>query len=190
MSALTNNRKTRERYPSLRQFEAGAAIYAGALAAVNAAGKLVPASDASGLTVLGRAEGAAAPGAMAAVKSGCFCYQSVTGANAVTAKSAGKVCYVSDDQTVTLAAGNHSVVAGTVYDVDEHGVWVVTGAAAPRAGDYAAADHDHDEDYLALPTAAAAIADVAAPGENSADLITALNAALAVLRSNGFIAAE
>lgn len=125
MAALSKNRKTSERIPALRQFEAGAKIYAGALVALNTAGKAVPASDTAGLTVVGRAEITAESGKMVTVKTGCFLYGNSTSA-AVTAAEVGKVCYVADDQTVAKT-GTNSIVAGLVYDIDKKGVWVLVG---------------------------------------------------------------
>ena len=126
MAALSKNRKTSERVPALRQFEAGAKIYAGALVALNTAGKAVPASDTAGLTVVGRAEITAESGKMVTVKTGCFLYGNSTSA-AVTAAEVGKVCYVADDQTVAKTGGTNSIVAGLVYDIDKKGVWVLVG---------------------------------------------------------------
>ena len=126
MAALSKNRKTSERIPALRQFEAGAKIYAGALVALNTAGKAVPASDTADLTVVGRAEITAESGKMVTVKTGCFLYENSTSA-AVTAAEVGKVCYVADDQTVAKTGGTNSIVAGLVYDIDKKGVWVLVG---------------------------------------------------------------
>ena len=126
MAALSKNRKTSERVPELRQFEAGAKIYAGALVALNTTGKAVPASDTAGLTVVGRAEITAESGKMVTVKTGCFLYENSTGA-AVTAAEVGKVCYVADDQTVAKTGGTNSIVAGLVYYIDKKGVWVLVG---------------------------------------------------------------
>lgn len=126
MAALSKNRKTSERVPALRQFEAAAKIYTGALVALNSAGKAVPASDTAGLTVIGRAELTAESGKMVTVKTGCFLYENSTGA-AVTAAEVGKVCYVADDQTVAKTGGTNSIVAGLVYYIDKKGVWVLVG---------------------------------------------------------------
>ena len=62
MAALTEPRNTRElhvgavHYSYEREVAASATVYAGALAAQDASGNAVPASDAAGLVVLGRAE--------------------------------------------------------------------------------------------------------------------------------------
>ncbi len=128
MAALSKNRKTSERVPALRQFEAGAKIYAGALVALNSAGKAVPASDTAGLTVIGRAELTAESGKMVTVKTGCFRFDNSTSTAEIKATEIGKVCYVTDDQTVSKTGGTNNIVAGLVFDVEKKGVWVLVGA--------------------------------------------------------------
>lgn len=123
MAALTKNRKTSERIAELRQLEAGGKICTGGMVAVNADGKAVPASDTSGLTVIGVALTSAAAGGMVTVKSSCFKFAfdgTLTGA------VIGKEVFVKDDQTVALTSTN-SIPAGTVFDVDGKGVWVIVG---------------------------------------------------------------
>lgn len=128
MAALSKNRKTSERVPALRQFEAAAKIYTGALVALNSAGKAVPASDTAGLTVIGRAELTAESGKMVTVKTGCFRFDNSTSTAEIKATEIGKVCYVADDQTVSKTGGTNNIVAGLVFDVDKKGVWVLVGA--------------------------------------------------------------
>ena len=128
MAALSKNRKTSERVPALRQFEAAAKIYTGALVALNSAGKAVPASDTAGLTVIGRAELTAESGKMVTVKSGCFRFDNSASTAVIKATEIGKVCYVTDDQTVSKTGGTNNIVAGLVFDVDKKGVWVLVGA--------------------------------------------------------------
>ncbi len=123
MSALTEDRGTLKKIPRLRTLEAAGTIYAGALVAVNGDGKAVAASDASGLTVIGCAQNAAAVGENVTAEAGCFAYEG----SGITNADIGKTAYVSDDQTVSLGAGTNSVVAGVVYDVDAEGVWIVIG---------------------------------------------------------------
>lgn len=127
MAALSKNRKTSERVPVLRQFETAAKIYTGALVALNSAGKAVPASDTAGLTVIGRAELTAESGKMVTVKTGCFRFDNSTSTAEIKATEIGKVCYVTDDQTVSKTGGTNNIVAGLVFDVDKKGVWVLTG---------------------------------------------------------------
>ena len=128
MAALSKNRKTSERVPALRQFEAAAKIYTGALVALNSAGKAVPASDTAGLTVIGRAELTAESGKMVTVMSGCFRFDNSASTAEIKATEIGKVCYVADDQTVSKTGGTNNIVAGLVFDVDKKGVWVLVGA--------------------------------------------------------------
>ena len=128
MAALSKNRKTSERVPALRQFEAAAKIYTGALVALNSAGKAVPASDTAGLTVIGRAELTAESGKMVTVKTGCFRFDNSTSTAEIKATEIGKVCYVADDQTVSKTGGTNNIVAGLVFDIDKKGVWVLAGA--------------------------------------------------------------
>ena len=128
MAALSKNRKTSERVPALRQFEAAAKIYTGALVALNSAGKAVPASDTAGLTVIGRAELTAESGKMVTVKIGCFRFDNSASTAEIKATEIGKVCYVADDQTVSKTGGTNNIVAGLVFDVDKKGVWVLAGA--------------------------------------------------------------
>ena len=182
MAALTKNRKTSERIPAVRQFEAAAKIYTGALVAVNASGKAVPAADADGLTVVGRAENSAVSGEMVTVKSGCFRYDNASGGAAITAADVGKIAYVADDHTVAKSAA-HGIPAGLIFDVEGKGVWV---DIVPVV------DSDTDTTYGAaaadtpgLVKQAAAVADA-----TSETVTTQLNALLAALRTAGIIAAE
>ena len=128
MAALTKNRSTPERVPALRQFESAGEIYAGALVALNSSGKAVPASDTAGLRVLGRAETRAKTGEMVTVRSGCFLFKNGSSTAALATADTGGVCYVIDDQTVGKTGGTNSIAAGLVYDVENRGVWVLTGA--------------------------------------------------------------
>lgn len=212
--SLTADRNTPARVPQMRTFVAGADIFGGAMVAINASGKAVPAADAAGLVVVGRAEYGAKAGENVSVKAGCFAYDAPTGVT-VTVADIGKTVFVVDDQTVAFTGTTHATKAGVVFDVDDEGVWVVVGrqnylvpAEVPALS--AAMIPDLSESYLEAPTPASATADVAltsvtgeagsevyAAGDGSANLLADLlalksgvNAALAVLRSNGFIAAQ
>lgn len=132
MAALTADRNTAARAPNIREprVKASTLIYAGALVALNA-GLAVPASTATGLKVIGRAEHRAdnsggADGAIR-VKVGCGCYRFANSASGdlIAAADIGSLCYAVDDQTVakTDASATRSV-AGTIFDVDDQGVWV------------------------------------------------------------------
>lgn len=126
MSALTEDRGTLKKFSRLRTLEAAGTIYAGAIVAVNSAGKAVSASDAANLKVIGCAQNAAISGENVSVEEGCFAYDG-TG---ITNADIGKTVYVVDDQTVSLSGGTNGVIAGTVYDVDPEGVWVAVGRTA------------------------------------------------------------
>ena len=125
MAYLTAERNTPERIGHVLAFPAAADIYAGALVAVNSDGAAIPASASSG-TVAGRAENTAAAGERVSVRIGCFAFD---GDN-ITLADTGKTVYVVDDHTVALTG---TVKAGTVYGVDEEGVWVDIRPAAAAA---------------------------------------------------------
>jgi len=138
MAALTADRKTNRKYVERLVCEdllvaANTTIFDGAIAATNAAGDLIPASDTAGITVQGRAAkqmvnatGAAkAPAHFARVETGVFGY-STSGGSAITKADIGKNCFILDDNTVVRTGGTaNAIVAGTVDDVDSDGtVWV------------------------------------------------------------------
>lgn len=129
MAALTEGRNTTELHVGGVHYsysrEAAATIYAGALAAQNADGKAVPASDAAGLVVLGRAETGANAGFGVVIRKGTYLYNNGEGAEALTAADIGKECFVVDDNTVGKVGGTNKVKAGTVLDVTENGVAVL-----------------------------------------------------------------
>ncbi len=133
MTALTQARATKSRSGDTRSFPlaAGATIYLGALVAVNANGFVVPMSTALNLQGVGRAEQAVdnsngADGAeTVAVGAGIFNYENSAAADEIDKSNVGATCYGVDDQTVALTNGtNTRSPAGTVFDVDEAGVWV------------------------------------------------------------------
>lgn len=175
MSALTSDRDTQERVPQLRTLEAAADLYAGALVAVNAAGKAVPASDTAGLAVIGRAQQAAKIGDKITAKAGCFAFDAPSGVT-FTAADIGKTVYVSDDHTVALTGTENAVTAGVVFDVDTQGVWVVVGR-----GTASVAAHTHTieiADVTGLQTALDAKADAAHTHTIGITDVTGLQAAL------------
>ena len=127
MSALTQARDTREiaaggvHYTREFTVASGSTVYAGAITAVNSAGKAIPATSQGAITVVGRAENTASAGETVKTRSGMFLYNPVSsGAIAVT--DVNRKCYVADDQTVTLTSGSSAVVAGVVRDVTAGGV--------------------------------------------------------------------
>ena len=129
MAALTEGRNTTELHVGGVHYsysrEAAATIYAGALAAQNADGKAVPASDAAGLVVLGRAETGANAGFSVLIRKGAYLCNNGEGAEALTGADIGKECFVVDDNTVGKVGGTNKVKAGTVLDVTENSVAVL-----------------------------------------------------------------
>ena len=129
MAALTEGRNTTELHVGGVHYsysrEAAATIYAGALAAQNADGKAVPASDAAGLVVLGRAETGANAGFSVLIRKGAYLCNNGEGAEALTGADIGKECFVVDDNTVGKVGGTNKVKAGIVLDVTENGVAVL-----------------------------------------------------------------
>lgn len=133
MTALSGDRNTPQRSGDTREFGAAAAIvlYAGAMGAVNAAGYAVPVTEATGLKGAGRVErrvdnaGGAAGALRVVIRAGIFRYANSASTDAITQADIGADCYGVDDQTVakTSATSTRSVV-GTVFDVDDQGVWV------------------------------------------------------------------
>lgn len=127
MSALTQARDTREiaaggvRYTREFTVATGSTVYAGAITAVNSAGKAVPATSQGAYTVVGRAENTASAGETVKTRSGMFLYNPVS-SGAISVTDLNKKCYVADDQTVTLTSGSSAVIAGVVRDVTSGGV--------------------------------------------------------------------
>lgn len=134
--SLTENRNTARRIAVSRSVivAADAVIFAGALVAVNAAGKAVPASDAAGLKVAGRAERYGVAGDVVNVECGCFAWDLADGETATLA-NIGQLAYVMDDCTVSLLAGDNAIIAGEIFDVDDEGIWVVTPAGGRPGAD-------------------------------------------------------
>lgn len=133
MAALTADRSTPARSGDTREppVKAGAVIFAGAMAAIDANGVCVPAAAVAALKVIGRAEGRAdntggADGAIRArVRPGIFRFANSGGADLIGLKDIGSPAYVVDDQTVALTSASAArPVAGTIFDVDPLGVWV------------------------------------------------------------------
>jgi hypothetical protein len=132
MTALTSDRNTPQRSGDNRNFPVKAAttIFAGGLAAIDTTGMLVPASAVATLKVVGRNERQVVnPGAngdaRADVKTGIFRLANSASTDAITLADVEAVCYVVDDQTVAKTSNSSArPVAGTIFDVDDQGVWV------------------------------------------------------------------
>ena len=114
-----------------RPVAADTVIYTGALVAQNASGNAVPGSTATGLTALGRAEaradntGGSAGDVTVQVRRGIFRFNNSSSADLIEGDDIGKTAYIVDDETVALTDGSSSrSAAGTIYDVDDLGVWV------------------------------------------------------------------
>ena len=135
MTALTADRNTPARSGNVtgHPIGAGATIYAGALACLNAAGWLVPGATATTLIAAGRAKARYAnPGAngdvIGEVERGVFRFENSAAADLIARTEIGKDCYIVDDQTVAKTHGtNTRSIAGKVVDVDAQGVWVRVG---------------------------------------------------------------
>lgn len=131
MAALTEPRNTRElhvgavHYSYEREVAASATVYAGAIAAQNASGTAVPASDAAGLVVLGRAEATVSEGEVLVIRRGAFLFDNGTSTEALTVADIGGDCYVVDDQTVGKLGGTNQIRVGRVLDVTDDGVAVL-----------------------------------------------------------------
>lgn len=133
MAALNSNRLTRARAAALREppVRANAVIFAGAMAAIDAAGLAVPAAAVAAHRVIGMAErqtdntGGTNGAVRVPVRTGVFQYDNSASADLIALKDIGQPCYVVDDHTVALTSNSAArPVAGTIFDVDQLGVWV------------------------------------------------------------------
>jgi len=133
MAALTAARDTPERSGELVAVAVASntVIFRGAMVAVNSTGYALPAADATGLKVIGRAEstvdnsGTAGDGAKTiVVRRGVFRW---TNGDTFTRADVGSLAYVEDDGQVQKAASaTYDIIAGLIVDVDSDGVWVDT----------------------------------------------------------------
>lgn len=105
-------------------------VEAGHMIALGADGYAVPAADAVGLTVMGRAEetvdntdGADGDLYVAVQRKKAFAYANSV-ANAVDVSHVGGNVYVEDSETVASAGGSNNIVAGKCLGVGSDGVWV------------------------------------------------------------------
>lgn len=123
MAALTADRNTKRRDGDLFSFEAAKTIYAGALVAINADGKAVPAT-ATGTVCAGVAQHQAGAGETVLARRGVYNFADAADDAALTRADIGSTVYVADDQTVKKKNSGADAVAGIVMDVDADGVWV------------------------------------------------------------------
>lgn len=138
-AAATADRNTEARPGEFVECDVAAntTIYLGTIVAVDAQGNAVPASDAAGLTVLGRAEETvvntgAAGAKVIVIRRGIFLWDN-SGAAALTKAHIGTIAYVADDQTVANASVN-AIKAGLVVGINTDGVWIDTRYHLPVAG--------------------------------------------------------
>lgn len=136
MVALTADRATPDRKGEVLELPAAAAkkFFAGALGALDAAGRATPGATATTLKGLGRIEtyvdnSAGAAGAVnVRIRMGCFRWANSTSGDLITTADIGADCFIVDDQTVAKTNGGTTrSVAGKVVDVDALGVWVRSG---------------------------------------------------------------
>ena len=133
MAALAKDRNTpsREGARIVVPVKGSTKIYAGSLVAKESGDYAVPASKATGLTVLGRAEeqvdnSSGSDGdATVTVQRGTFKWANASGKDAVGETEIGEDAYALDDQTVTKTASGASK-AGKILGVESEGVWVET----------------------------------------------------------------
>lgn len=128
-TALSDNRDTpMKRGVNYNFLQGSNVIYAGALVCVNSSDVAVPASDATGLKVVGvctkkndNSGSTYAATDTINVRRGVFRF--VNG-DSITDGDAGSLAFVTDDQTVQKGASTYNIVAGVIVDVDSSGVWV------------------------------------------------------------------
>ena len=105
-------------------------LYAGCMAATNATGKIVEASNTASIVVRGRVEETVdntATGKTCVVRPGIYRYANDDG-RPCRKTDIGKYAYVLDAATATAEPG--SCPAGVIYDVDDDGVWLDQSVAA------------------------------------------------------------
>lgn len=133
MAALTADRNTPSRSGDRREppVKGGAKIFAGGMVALDASGWAVPASAATGLKVIGRADRAVDNSSggngdlRVPVAAGIYRYANSASADAIAITDITATCYAVDDQTVAKTNGSNTrSAAGVIFDVDALGVWV------------------------------------------------------------------
>jgi hypothetical protein len=102
--------------------EAATTLYGGTIAVWNASGNLESGTTATGKKIAGVVtEDVANPGAAGVKRASCmfgsFWFANATAGDAVTAAARGAICYILDNQTVTITSTGRSI-AGYVEDVD------------------------------------------------------------------------
>lgn len=112
--------------------EESTTIYLGALVTLNAAGYLVPGDTDTTLVAVGTAlehadnSNGADGDITCEVTTDPARFDNSGGGDAIGREDIGSTCYIVDDEAVALTDGGSTrSVAGTVYDVDADGVWVI-----------------------------------------------------------------
>lgn len=140
MAALTDQRSTPEADHPARAVHAVLAadstqFFKGGMVALNASGLLVKASTSTTLRSAGRCRENFTTGVSNTRKiefeSGLFKYANSAAGDLIAQDDIGESCYFVDDQTVAIVATARSI-AGTVYQVDADGVWVLFTYPAPQ----------------------------------------------------------
>lgn len=128
MPAATTDRNTRRRGSDVRTLPVAAntVIPAGVIAAVNAAGHMVNAGDVSAVRVVGYTQSRSAGTLMHPAWRGVAGpFHTGSGADQVGAADVGAPCYVVDNQTVARVDAGTRLKAGTVWAVEDGGVYVL-----------------------------------------------------------------
>lgn len=135
MPAATTDRNTRRRGSDVRTLPVAAntMIPAGIIAAVNAAGHMVNAGEASAVRVVGytqsrsdNTDGVAGTLMHPAWRGVAGPFHTGSGADQVGAADVGALCYVIDNQTVArVDGGTGRLAAGRVWAVEDGGVYVL-----------------------------------------------------------------
>lgn len=134
MTAATKDRDTQEMAGRDRPFPmaAGAKVFAGTIAALDAAGNVNKGITATTLKCVGVFQrpydntGGAAGAITAEARLGVFGpFANSSAGDLIADTDIGTTCYIVDDQTVAKTNGTATrSAAGTVYKVDTSGVWV------------------------------------------------------------------
>lgn len=133
MPQLTSDRDTVRRPDGDYEYpmEANTIGYAGAIACINATGRLTRGATATTLKSVGvfsaRADNStgAAGVIKGKVRRGTFRFNNSASTDQITLADVGSTCYVVDDNTVAKTSGSNTrSAAGVVADVDADGVWV------------------------------------------------------------------
>ena len=127
-STVSRNTDSRPGNRAAYPVAAATVLLLGTLVALDANGRLVPASDTNGLKGVALAyeeidNSAGAAGAvLGTVAFGIFKFNN-SATQALTAADVGTICYVEDNDTVAKTS-DHKVKAGIVVEVEADGVWV------------------------------------------------------------------